>query len=135
LGMLIDVHDDDSRVRLRAPAQLKSEIEAIEFQPRNEVENRHGPLADERRRINDKCRKGDNAADDKRGFVAPPFPQKSGAFDLAAFRRQGHRFCGIAGKSEKQKSRKANKRVPAIQVSRTIHIFIRDLTSWDAQAG
>ena len=128
LGMLIDVHDDDSRVRLRAPTQLKPEVEAIEFQPRDEVENRHGPLANERCRIDAKRRKGDNAADDERGFVAPPFPQKSGAFDLSAFRRQSHRFFGMPGKSEKQKSRKANKRVPAIQVSRTIHIFIRDLS-------
>src|SRR6202451_2251825 len=112
--MLIDIYNDDSRVRLGSSARLKPQVQAVEFQPRDEVENRHGPLAHERRHINGKRRNGDDAANNERGFVAPPFLQKSGAFNLTTFRGQGHELCGVA---EKQKSRKANKRVPVIQVS------------------
>src|ERR1700683_1467026 len=99
--MLIDIYNDDSRVRLGSSTQLKSEVEAIEFQPRDEIENRHGPPAHECRHINGKRRNGDDAANNERGFVAPPFLQKSGAFNLTTFRGQGHEFCGVA----KSKSR------------------------------
>jgi HD-GYP domain-containing protein (c-di-GMP phosphodiesterase class II) len=112
--MLIDIYNDDSRVRLGSSTQLKSEVEAIEFQPRDEIENRHGALAHECRDINGKRRDGDDATNNERGFVTPPFLQKSGAFNLSTFKGQGHEFCGVA---KKQKSRKANKRVPVIQVS------------------
>src|ERR1700677_2758606 len=112
--MLIDIYNDNSRVWPGSSARLKPQVQAVEFQPRDEVENRHGPLAHECGHINGQRRDGDDATNNERGFVTPPFLQKSGAFNLSTFRGQGHEFCGVA---KKQKSRKANKRVPVIQVS------------------
>src|SRR5580704_3372387 len=120
LRLLIDVYDHDTRVRLHTPAILKTKIQAAQFQPRNEIEQGHGPLAHKRNVVNSQRRQRDNPADQQRAFMLPPLLQKSGTFGRAKFGRCSHLISQHRTNVAKQKSRKASKRVHPIQVSSNI---------------
>ena len=86
LRLLVDIDDDNAWVGRRAPARLKAIVEAAEFQTCDEIEQRHGPLAQKRYVINSESRKRDNQADGERSLVAPPFAKNSDEFFAAAVR-------------------------------------------------
>ncbi len=80
LRLLVDVDDDDPRIRFRPPAHLKTIIEATELQSIDEVENRSWPLAQKRRGVDRNRSESHNQADGERTLVAPPFPKNPDQF-------------------------------------------------------
>ena len=86
LRLLIDIDDDDAWIGIRAPARLKSIVEAAEFQTRDEIEKRHRPLAQKGDEVNREGCKRDNQANGERSLVAPPFAKNSDEFFAAAVR-------------------------------------------------
>jgi hypothetical protein len=74
LRMLIDIHDDDSRIDGRGAARTVTEtrIQRVVFQALNKIENRGGTFSDESKVIQQQRKKRDDNTDDERDAVAPP---------------------------------------------------------------
>src|SRR5258706_7541928 len=80
LRTLVDIHDDNARVRMLVAfrADAEAEIKRIEFQPVDKGKYGGGAVTDERVGVNKQRERGESQADQKRNAASPPcFQQRA----------------------------------------------------------
>jgi len=72
--VLIDVHDNDSRIDGHGAARAIAEtrIQRVVFQALDKIENGSSAFSDERKVVQRQRKKGDDHTDDERDAVTPP---------------------------------------------------------------